>query len=222
MGALATNLAAQLPPGAIHLNAPAEEIERDATGHAAAVRAGGQRFAAGAVILAADLWSAHHLFPELPAFEPLGCTTIYFASAEPLYKERLIVLNPDPAGFLNEVVQVTNVAPTYAPPGQHLLSCTSLVAQNLDDASIERRSRGELQQWFGTRATGLRCLGIYRLPNAQFRQPPHWRERRPNIRTATPGLYLAGEYMQSSSIQGALLSGLGAARAVLADRRSLA
>ena len=215
MGALAAHLAHQLLPGTLHLNTAVTAFERDAAGHVAAVRAAGQRFAASAVILAADLWSARSLSPELPKFEPVGCTTIYFAGAEPLYRERLIVLNPDLAGFLNEVVQITNVAPSYAPPGQHLLSCTSLVAQNLDDASIEQRSRAELQQWFGSKATSLRCLAIYRLPHAQFRQPPHWRERRPNIRTATPGLYLAGEYMQSSSIQGALRSGVEAARVVM-------
>lgn len=218
MGALAADLARQLLPGTLHLNTAVTALERDAAGHVAAVRAGEQRFPASATILATDLWSARGLFPELPAFEPLGCTTIYFAGVDPLYRERLIVLNPDPAGFLNEVMQITNVAPSYAPPGQHLLSCTSLVAQDLDDAMIEQRSRAELQQWFGGRAAGLRCLAIYRLPRAQFRQPPHWRERRPNIRTATPGLYLAGEYMQSSSIQGALRSGVEAARVVLGEQ----
>lgn len=218
MGALATSLAAQLPPGAIHLNTPVNEIERDAAGNVAAVCAGGLRFPAGAVILAADLWSARRLLPELPEFEPLGCTTIYFAGAEPLHRERLIVVNPDPAGFLNHVVQISNVAPSFAPAGQHLLSCTSLVAQDQAEATIEQRSRAELEQWFGKKAAALRRLALYRVPHAQFRQPPHWRERRPSIRTATPGLYLAGEYLQSSSIQGALRSGVEAARAILADR----
>jgi phytoene dehydrogenase-like protein len=218
MGALAADLAAQLPAGAIHLNTAAAAIERDATGRVSAVCAAAQRFPASAVILAADIWSARSLAPDLPTFEPLGCTTIYFAGSQPLYQDRLIVLNPDPAGFLNEVVQITNVAPSYAPPGQHLLSCTSLVAQHLDEATIERCSRAELQQWFGSTAASLRCLAIYRLPHAQFRQPPHWRERRPNIRPSTPGLYLAGEYMQSSSIQGALRSGVEAARAVMGQQ----
>lgn len=218
MGALATQLAATLPPGAIHLNTPARAIERGPDGHVVAVQAAHQRFPAATVILAADLGSARVLCPELPAFEPLGCTTMYFGSAEPLYRERLLVLNPDRAGFLNQVVQLSNVARSYAPPGQHLLSCTSLVAQDLEDAMIERRSRAELARWFGAKAGKLRCLGIYRIPHAQFRQPVHWRERRPSIRTATPGLYLAGEYLQSSSIQGALRSGVEAARAILVEQ----
>ena len=82
-----------------------------------------------------------------------------------------------------------------------------------------QRCRTELARWFGEKASDLCCLGIHRLAHAQFRQPPHWRDHRPRIRTTTPGLYLAGEYMQSSSINGALLSGVEAARAVLAEQR---
>lgn len=219
MGALAAQLAAHLPAGSVQLQTTVSEIERSADGSVVAVCAGQRRFPAAAVILAADVWSARALFPELPAYDPLGCTTIYFRSGQPLYRERLLVLNPDPTGFLDRVTPLTNVVPSYAPPGQHLLSCTSLVAQDLDDATIERRSRSELTRWFGEKARDLRCLGIHRLAHAQFRQPPHWRDQRPRIRTTTPGLYLAGEYMQSSSINGALLSGVEAARAVLGDRR---
>jgi phytoene dehydrogenase-like protein len=219
MGALAAQLAAHLPPGSVQLHTTVSEIERGADGSVAAVCAGQRRFAAAAVILAADLWSARLLHPELPSLEPLGCTTISFRSEVPLYRERLLMLNPDPTGFLNRVTPLTNVAPSYAPPGRHLLSCISLTGQDLDDATIERRSRAELTRWFGEKASDLRCLGIHRHAHAQFRQPPHWRDHRPRIRTATPGLYLAGEYMQSSTINGALLSGVEAARAVLVEQR---
>jgi phytoene dehydrogenase-like protein len=218
MGALAAQLAAHLPAGSVQLHTTVSEIERGADG-VAAVCAGQRRFPAAAVILAADLWSARTLFPELPAYDPLGCATIYFRSGQPLYRQRLLLLNPDPMGFLDRVTPLTNVAPSYAPAGQHLLSCVSLNGQDLDDATIEQRSRTELTHLFGEKASGLRCLGIHRHAHAQFRQPPHWRDHRPRIRTTTPGLYLAGEYMQSSSINGALLSGLEAARAVLGDRR---
>ncbi len=216
MGALAKQLADRLPTDAIQLNTPALEIERDTEGRAIAVQAHQQRFPASAVILATDLWSARTLCAELPDLASLGCTTIYFSSTRPIYRDRLIVLNSDPAGFLNQVAQLTNIAPSYAPSGQHLLSCTSLVGQRLDDATVEHRSRAELRQWFGSKAEGLRCLAIYRIPHAQFSQPPRWRDHRPGTRTATPGLYLAGEYLQSSSIQGALRSGVDAARAVVA------
>jgi phytoene dehydrogenase-like protein len=219
MGALAAQIAAHLPAGSVQLHTTVSEIERSADGTVAAVCAGQRRFPAAAVILAADLWSARTLCPELPAFDPLGCTTVHFCSGQPLYRQRLMVLNPDPTGFLNRVTQLTNIAPSYAPPGQHLLSCTSLTGQDLDDATIEQRCRTELARWFGEKASDLCCLGIHRLAHAQFRQPPHWRNHRPRIRTTTPGLYLAGEYMQSSSINGALLSGVEAARAVLIEQR---
>lgn len=217
MGELSEHLAAKLRSGAVHLNTRVTALESDEGGRVTAVLAGARRYAASAVILATDIWSAAELHPDVPSLDPVGCTTMYFSSDTPLYRDRLLVLNPNSDGFLNEAVQLTNIAPSYAPRGKHLLSCTSLVAQSLDDATIEQRSRAELRQWFGARADALHCLGMYRIQRSQFAQPPHWRERRPAIRTDRRGLYLAGEYLQSSSIQGALSSGVQAAHAVMED-----
>jgi phytoene dehydrogenase-like protein len=58
-------------------------------------------------------------------------------------------------------------------------------------------------------------LGVYRVPFAQLTQLPGTFTHQPEPSTATQGLYLAGEYTTSSSIQGAMHSGEHAARAVL-------
>lgn len=216
MGAVAEQLAGRLPEGALRRQTQVDCLLRDAAGRIRGVQAGGAEIAARQVILAADLWSARALLPELPSFPPLGCTTLYYASVTPLYRERKLVLNPDPAGFLNSCAQLTNIARSYAPPGQHLLSCTTLGVPDLDDDAIDARARAELRRWFGTAADGLRRLAVYRLPRAQFSQPPGWLERRPAARTDIPSLLLAGEYTRSSSINGALSSGVAAARLALA------
>lgn len=216
MGDLAIQLMGKLPPHALRLRTAVTSIERDPSGRAIGVRAGDESFPATSVIVATDVWSASGLVDSVASPAPLGCTTVYFAGADSLYEGRKIVLNPDPHGFLNECVQITNVAPSYAPRGQHLVACTTLTKESLTDAELEWRSRAELESWFGTPAVRLRLLAVYRTPRAQFPQPPGFTARRPTAQTRIPGLYLAGEYLHSSSIQGALASGLQAARAVLA------
>ncbi|MCL5947149.1 MAG: FAD-dependent oxidoreductase [Chloroflexi bacterium] len=215
IGALPAALAAQLPLSAIRLRARVTMIERNDHG-VSAVYIGTERVAARAVILATDIWSLPQLHPEAPEYAPRGCMTIYFASPVSLYADRLTVLNPDPHGLINNLVQLTNIVPEYAPPGMHLISCTTLNGLELDDEVVYQRARSEIERWYGALAGQLRPLRIYRLPHAQFAQPPHWRKQHPRLQPETPGLFLAGEYLHSSSINGALQSGREAARALLA------
>ena len=217
MGTLGMQLASRLPAHSVRVRTPVAGLRTSPAGRVDGVQAGGQTIPARAVILATDAWSAAPLRPQTPDVRPLGCTTIYFAGDRPLYTERKIVLNADADGFLAYCAQVTNVAPSYAPTGQHLLGCVTIGADALSDAVLEERSRRELEAWFGTGARRLRRLAIYRLPRAQFAQPPGWHKHRPGTRTETPGLYLAGDYTQSSSIHGALQSGDVAARMLLED-----
>ena len=61
----------------------------------------------------------------------------------------------------------------------------------------------------------LTPLAVYRIPYAQFPQPPGVHEELPENRTSTPGLVLAGEYTEDSSINGSMLSGEMAAGGVM-------
>jgi monoamine oxidase len=59
-------------------------------------------------------------------------------------------------------------------------------------------------------------LALRRIPYGQFAQPPGIHRRLPEHITQTQGLVLAGEYTEDSSINGSMLSGEKAARAVIA------
>jgi ligand-binding SRPBCC domain-containing protein len=65
-----------------------------------------------------------------------------------------------------------------------------------------------------------RTLGVVRTPRSQFQQPPHVGSKLPSTRTRWPGLYLAGEVTEDSSLNGAMRSGEAAARAVANDLRA--
>jgi protoporphyrinogen oxidase len=62
-----------------------------------------------------------------------------------------------------------------------------------------------------------RRLRIYRIPYAQFAQPPGIHSTLPANRTSHAGLYLAGEYTEASSIDAAMTSGEKVAKIVHHD-----
>ena len=60
-------------------------------------------------------------------------------------------------------------------------------------------------------------IAVRRVPFSQFAQPPGVYDRLPGNETDASGLFLASEATVDSSYNGAVLSGEGAARAVLRD-----
>jgi predicted NAD/FAD-dependent oxidoreductase len=94
-----------------------------------------------------------------------------------------------------------------------------LNADGLSDEALVAGCRTELSQWFGAeRAAVLVVRSIQRLSYCQMPQPPHFNTAAPANQTTQPGLLLAGDYTEGSSIDGAMRSGEKAARLVLRGR----
>jgi phytoene dehydrogenase-like protein len=168
-----------------------------------------------AVVLATDAPTAATLAGIQVPQEPRQVVAVYFASEQSLYDGPRLLLNANPDAFINNAVQINNVAPSYAPAGQHLLSVTVLGDPALDDSALAERCRADLAPWFPRHDLArLRHLATYRIPFAQFSQPPGIFATLPPNATPTQGLFLAGEYTESSSIHGAMHSGEKAAAAV--------
>ena len=217
MGAITSQLASRLPSGAVRLGMRVEGIV-EAEGRAVGVTLpGGEEMQGDAVVIATDAPTAQRLAGrDLPS-EGMAVTCLYFASPQSLYSGPRLLLNANDEPFVNHAVQLTNIAPGYAPAGQHLLSVTVLGGSDLDDHSLAARCRADMAPWFpGKDLNQLRHLATYRIPFAQFRQPPGIFATLPGNATPTQGLFLAGEYTESSSIHGAMHSGEKAAKAVLA------
>ena len=220
IGALTQQLADGLPEGTVQLHSRVEELLRSGE-RVVGVRTAQGEVAAARVVVATDSPTAARLTGlDLPGV-PLASTAVYFASDRPLVGHKKILLNPAPDAYINNAVQLSNIAPEYAPAGRHLFSCTILGTPDADDDAVIARCREELVEWFGQDAAAerLMALGVVRIPFSQFAQPPAIHERLPRNRTAIPGLYLAGEYTEDSSINGAMRSGEAAAGAALGDRR---
>lgn len=217
MGEIPRQLACRLPEGSLHLDSPVEELLRDGES-VAGVRVAQEAHEADAVVVAVESPEAARLSGAEAPEEGLGQTCVYYACAPgSLGGGKKIMLNAE-EGFLNNVVEISQVAPGYAPEGRGLVSAVSLGANMvLSDEEAYRRGLEEITRW--APEADLAPLAVYRIPYAQFAQPPGVHAELPGNRTKEPGLYLAGEYTEDSSINGSMLSGEQAANAVLAASR---
>lgn len=221
MEAIPEQLASTLPEGVLRFHARVSSLLID-EGESRRVRgvrlSRGEEILADQVIVATESPVASQLAGESLPMQAVSTVCLYFGLEEQLYRQRRILLNTAPDAYVNNAVLLTNIAPTYAPPRKHLLSVTVLGNPAEDDEQIAERCRTEMGAWFPQQNTRhWQLLGLYRIPFAQFAQPPGIFASLPDNRTGIAGLYLAGEYTRSSSIQGAIHSGEHAAQAVLKD-----
>ena len=217
IGEIAAQLAAKLPVNVLRLETRVEGIVEADDRAVGVTLTGGEEMQGEAVVLATDLPNAARLTGGDEKIEGRTCLCLYFASTQRLYSGPKLLLNANPDAFINHAIQLTNVSPAYGPKGQHLLAVTVLGNPELSDEEISKRCREELAGWFPDKdLSTLRQVGAFRMSFAQFRQQPGIFATLPQNTLPTKGLFLAGEYTESSSIHGAITSGEKAAQAVLA------
>jgi hypothetical protein len=207
MQAIPEQLAAGLTPGTVRLNA-----------RVAALAAGGVRLASGEriegrqIVVATEGAGASELLPEVVGPEWRAVTAVYFAAPESPLGEPTLMLNGTGHGRVNNVAVMSDVAPGYAPPGEALVSVSVLGELGSDGAALEADVRAELSEWFGAAVTEWKALRSYRLRHAL---PVRWPLQRRTAETARPGVWVAGDFLSTASIQGAMESGEGVAEAIL-------
>jgi phytoene dehydrogenase-like protein len=213
MGAIPEQLAARLPAEALRLNAPVVAVEPGKV-----VLKGGEEVSARAIVVATDGPTAARLLPtdvRNPGSRAVTC--VYFAADESPVKEPILLLNADEPGPVNNLAVMSDVAPTYAPPGAALVSVSVLGDPANDDESLTAAVRTQLTGWFGSTAEQWRHLRTYRIRHAQPDQTaPALDEPQRPVRL-DDGLYVCGDHREHASIHGALASGWRCAQAVADD-----
>jgi UDP-galactopyranose mutase (EC 5.4.99.9) len=173
-----------------------------------------------ALVVATDPRSARELTGvEAIPTESKSSTTQYYSlpGADRVETGNKILLHTD-GESPNVVVPLSEVAPEYAPDDQTLLCATFLGAAALDrdEADLAADTREALAAWYPERSfESLEPIHTDRLPFAQFTQPPGFADDLPTTTTPAGSVYLAGDYTEWSSIQGAMESGRRAASTVL-------
>jgi phytoene dehydrogenase-like protein len=212
MGEIPRQLASRLQEGEIRFDSPVEGLLREGE-RVVGVRSGGKEYEADAVAVATDAPTAGALAGEAVPEGSVGEVCLYYET-DGLGTGKKILLNAEDGAFVNNAVEMSNISEKYAPPDRHLLYAVALTGMDLPDEDLYRKGIEDLSRWYPQ--ADFRPLALRRIPYGQFAQPPGIHSRLPENRTQTPGLVLAGEYTEDSSINGSMLSGEKAAGAVIA------
>ncbi|MFE9421919.1 NAD(P)/FAD-dependent oxidoreductase [Kitasatospora sp. NPDC006697] len=213
--AVPAQLAETLPPGTVRLDTRVTSVGADGVRTAEHGRIG-----ARAVVLATDARSAVELLPglRLPDFHPV--TTYYHTCAATPLAEPVLLLDADrtagPAPVSHSLV-LSQVHESYAPAGRTLVATTVLGRRAFagGPAAAEPVVRERLAELYQLPTREWEFLSVRHLPDAVPAMPPPHNFRRP-VRVLA-GLYVCGDHRDTSSAQGALVSGRRAAAAVLRD-----
>jgi glycine/D-amino acid oxidase-like deaminating enzyme len=165
------------------------------------------------VVVATDVLEATSLTTET-APEMHGVVTDWWATDNPVPGPPMLRVDArrEPTGPVLNTAVISAAAPTYAPPGQHLIAASALVGR---DGTVPHESamREHAADILHSDHRGWRPLIRHVIPNALPAQPAPLNLRRP-IRTPA-GIWLCGDHRDTASIQGALVSGRRTAEAVL-------
>ena len=209
MGEIPLQLASRLPAGSVRLNSRVVGIRSDGV-----ILESGEQLAGDAVVVATDAATAARLLPGMletvTAWRSVTC--LYFAAdRSPLY-EAIIALNGTGRGLVNNVCVPSDVAPDYAPPGRALISVSVLGTP--ENADLESRVLDELVDWFGGEVRTWKHLRTERIKRALPEQAPGTGMTGPGYREQS-GVFICGDHLWSASIEGAIISGLRTADAIL-------
>lgn len=205
IGAVPAQLAAALPEGVLRLEKTVAEVTT-----AGVLLTDGREVPAASVVVATDAAAAARLLPGLPVPEGRTVTTYYHAAGTaPLAEPTLMV---DSAGVVLNTCVLSEVAPSYAPPGTALVSTSVLGA---DRPGAAEAVRGRLAELYGRDTSDWTQLAARTVEGALPAMLPPWQLSR-TTRFGT-GRYVCGDHRATGSVQGALASGTRAAREVLAD-----
>ncbi|KAF8065829.1 maoA [Scenedesmus sp. PABB004] len=146
----------------------------------------------------------------------VGTACVYFRAPAPPAPDPILYLNGTGEGLVNNCCFPSTVAPSYAPPGQTLVSASVIGTQpQLSDEQLVAAVRRELAEWFGGAAVdSWSHLRTYRIPYAQPNQAPPTNFTRPVALGG--GLFVCGDHRDSATFDAALRSGRRAAEALIA------
>ncbi len=137
IGAIPAQLAESLPAGSIRTGAPVAKVAEGK-----AVLESGEEIPARAVVLATDGSETARLLGEEKPFATVDCCCLYFTAAQPPVAEPILVLDGENTGPVTNLAVVSNVAPSYAPPGQSLMQATVVGNPEMTDPQLEAQEPG--------------------------------------------------------------------------------
>lgn len=209
MEAIPRQLAGNLPGDAIQTNCRVERIEGNK-----AIASDGSSFEGKAILLATEATGLIRDYASKSKEAYKSTAHLHFTALDSPIRKPLIALNTLPDGLVNSVVVMSQVAPGYAPEGQHLISVSIVGKTEAKGAALAGQVKAELKRWFAEAETTWQFLDErvveYALPAQQ-----HVRhDIDPTELRLGEHLFQCGDHLLNGSINGAMRSGRLAAQAI--------
>ncbi|MFL6021733.1 MAG: NAD(P)/FAD-dependent oxidoreductase [Marmoricola sp.] len=200
-------IAARLPSGVIRISSPVLEV-----GPGAVRTVDGRELGAAAVVVATDPWTAQLLVPDLGQLPPSrGVTTYYFATTPWDRQRATLTVDADRSGVANSVV-LTATAPEYSRDGRALVA-TSVFHRGGSPVLTAEETESVARELHQAPDAAWELVATRTVPHALPSMPAPLELRKPTWFPGT-GVWVAGDHRDTSSIQGALVSGGRVGRAV--------
>ena len=171
----------------------------------------GDTFGAQQVICAVDTLSAAQLGSPEQTMHHVSSATLYFSAPTPPFPEPIVVVSAED-GPITTLAVLTNVQPSYAPPGRSLIAVsvigeTALLPENVLTEDV----RAQAQRWYGETVLSWTFLRRIAIPASVVT-----RARMGNGYRESSGILFAGDYLAYPCQNGALAAGRAVAQHVLA------
>ncbi len=166
--------------------------------------------ASDCVVVATDVWSLPKLLPSTAAPCYRSQRTLWLAIDRTIDVGPSLILNPDRQSPLMTIAPMHAVDAERAPVGKSLFAVTIR-----SDRFSE--STDALMEYFGNamqrhKILGpndqITCIADQLIEKAQFVQNPQHFRKRTDIHNVPDGIYICGEHLRTSSINGAIESGV--------------
>lgn len=210
MNRIPQQLASLLPPETIRLNNRVKFISPGA-----AQLVNGKTVEAAKIIIATEACGLiHDYFPTIKS-ECLGTTNIYFWADKAPSGSDWLMLCADPNSFVNTVAVVSQINPSYAPRGKHLISVSTTGVVEENTQAAVKRVKQEMKPYFGEEVQYWHHLKTYKIRYALPNQQHVQHQIVANSLRVKEDIFMCGDYLLNGSINGAMRSGALVAEAIL-------
>lgn len=197
--AIPEQIAAKLPAGSVFLNNEVSKIAGNAV-----QLADGRLITAKHLVIATDSRNADLLLKRSAKRNYSRNTCTYFAAKQSPLTDKMLALNPNRLSVLHNICVPSDIAPTYAPAGQSLVSVSTQGLDLFDEQRLTEKIRLELGDWFGEETKTWQHLRTYHLPEALNSYPAETPAT--NLKVGE-NIYECGDHVSYPSLNAAMATG---------------
>lgn len=212
MQAIPKQIASCLPPDSIKLNCPVARVDGNDL-----LLASGETISGLCVVLATEQPQCDSLLGRRSSPRFRSQTCVYFAASRAPFDEPVLVLNGEDDGIVTNLTVPSNLSANFAPDGRALISAVVIGDAPMSDFVLQEAIRNQMRQWYGSQVSQWQHLRTYRIKYALPDQSPGALSSIDRNYRCGTSVYFCGDYKETASINGAMVSGRKAAEAILAD-----